>query len=173
MRMAPLSMVESRRALLSMLAGMLLCASATAGAWAADPAPGDARMPARSGPPSEASDAPVEASQPDDINPASDSDGAGRLSRPRSAGMQRASVCHRPTEAVLQMVLHRLKPPKGAVFNIVLGLAYTREGKVTDVLIFSGSGHRELDRAAEQWGRHVRMCPGPPGWGTIPLEFRA
>lgn len=59
--------------------------------------------------------------------------------------------------------------------RVVLGMRANVHGR-TEVILATGSGHAELDKAALAAARHWCMaCPSPPtpdeGWWEVPVEF--
>ena len=53
-----------------------------------------------------------------------------------------------------------------------LQLSFTADGSVTDVSVAQSSRDRNVDRAAQSWARRIKMCPGQPGAGILPLELK-
>ena len=53
-----------------------------------------------------------------------------------------------------------------------LTLTFTADGAVTDASVSQSSRDRNVDRAAVAWARRIKMCPGQPGTGTLPLDLK-
>jgi periplasmic protein TonB len=53
-----------------------------------------------------------------------------------------------------------------------LRLTYAPDGTVTDVSVSKSSRNRDLDRAAQQWARRIKMCQSAGGVGILPIVFR-
>jgi protein TonB len=49
---------------------------------------------------------------------------------------------------------------------------YLADGTVTSATISQSSHNRDLDRAALVYARQIRLCPGAPGNGLLPLDMK-
>ncbi len=71
----------------------------------------------------------------------------------------------------MQVALSKAQAKGFSGSGMKVTLQYTAGGDVTDASVASGSGDRDLDRAAISWARRVKLCPGSPGSGTLPIVF--
>jgi periplasmic protein TonB len=55
--------------------------------------------------------------------------------------------------------------------ELSLHLTFTADGSVTAVSVARSSRDRDLDRAAQNWARGVKLCPGAAGDGILPFSF--
>ena len=55
--------------------------------------------------------------------------------------------------------------------ELSLRIAFTADGSITSVSIAKSSRNRDLDRAAQNWARGAKLCPGAPGEGILPFSF--
>ena len=56
--------------------------------------------------------------------------------------------------------------------SMKLLLAFQGDGTVTDVSVNQSSRDRNVDRAAMSWARRIKLCPGAPGSGVLPLDLK-
>ena len=51
-------------------------------------------------------------------------------------------------------------------------LAFQADGTVTSAEVQQSSRDRNVDRAAQSWARRIKLCPGAPGSGVLPLDLK-
>jgi outer membrane biosynthesis protein TonB len=39
--------------------------------------------------------------------------------------------------------------------------------------VAQSSRNRDVDRAAQQWARRIKLCPGSPGSGILPMNLKS
>jgi protein TonB len=79
-----------------------------------------------------------------------------------------SSICSKPSLAPLQSAVSRAR----IVAVMRLTLTFTADGTVTDVQVTQSSRDRTVDRAAQNWARRVKLCPGSPGTGVLALDLK-
>ena len=52
-----------------------------------------------------------------------------------------------------------------------LTLTYRADGTVSDASVSTSSRDRNVDRAAANWAKRIKLCPGSAGTGVLPLEL--
>jgi protein TonB len=87
----------------------------------------------------------------------------------RDANDLRASICSQPSLAPLQSAVARARINT----EMRLSLTFQADGTVTDVSVAQSSRNRDVDRAAQQWARRIKLCPGSPGSGILPMNLKS
>ena len=80
----------------------------------------------------------------------------------------RASICTMPDMGALRGAVSRARISG----RMALTLTFQADGTVTDVSVSQSSRDRNVDRAAQSWARRIRLCPGSPGSGILPLDLQ-
>jgi protein TonB len=88
----------------------------------------------------------------------------------RDANNLRASLCFKPSDAPLAQAIGRSGMEQAEVDVTV---TFGADGTITDANVTRSSRNRDIDRAALQWARRAKLCPGAPGQGRIPFRLRA
>jgi protein TonB len=80
----------------------------------------------------------------------------------------RASICVMPPQGQLASAVGRAR----ITGQMRLQISFTADGSVTDVSVAQSSRDRNVDRAAVNWAKRIKMCPGQPGAGILPLDLK-
>ena len=87
----------------------------------------------------------------------------------RDSNDLRASICSQPSMAQLQSAVARARINT----TMRLTLSFQADGTVTDVQVAQSSRDRNVDRAAQNWARRIKLCPGSAGTGNLPMELKS